>query len=112
MKYAVPVTGGILSPHFGHCEQFALIDVDEKSRKVIKKQMVPSPEHQPGLLPGWLAQQGVQFIIAGGMGSRAQELFLGKGIHVVTGASQEAPEKVVSDYLAGILKTGANVCDH
>jgi predicted Fe-Mo cluster-binding NifX family protein len=46
------------------------------------------------------------------MGSRAQELFLGKGIHVVTGASPEAPEKVVSDYLAGILKTGANVCDH
>ena len=49
MRYAVPGTGGILSPHFGHCEQFALIDVDEKSRKVTKKQLVPSPEHQPGL---------------------------------------------------------------
>ena len=34
MKYAVPVSGGVLSPHFGHCEQFALIDVDEE-RKVV-----------------------------------------------------------------------------
>ena len=51
-------------------------------------------------------------IIAGGMGSRAQELFVGKGIHVVTGASSEAPEKVVAEYLRGELTTGANVCDH
>jgi predicted Fe-Mo cluster-binding NifX family protein len=112
MKYAVPVTGGLLSPHFGHCEQFALIDVDEKSRKIIKKQMVPAPEHQPGLLPPWLAQQGVAFVIAGGMGARAQSLFQESGIGVIVGAMETDPEKAVLSHLSGKLATGDNVCDH
>lgn len=112
MKYAVPVTGGILSPHFGHCEQFALIDVDEKSRTVVKKQMVPSPEHQPGLLPGWLAQQGVNYVIAGGMGGRAQDLFQQNRIGVIVGAMETDPEKAVLNHLNGRLITGDNACDH
>ncbi|MFC1958043.1 NifB/NifX family molybdenum-iron cluster-binding protein, partial [Chloroflexota bacterium] len=72
MRYGIPVSGGMLSPHFGHCEHFALIDVDEQTKKILKKEFVPAPEHEPGLLPAWLAEQGVSFVIAGGMGSRAQ----------------------------------------
>ena len=37
MKYAVPVTDGMISQHFGHCEQFALIDVDESKKQILKK---------------------------------------------------------------------------
>ena len=33
MRYAVPVNGDIIATHFGHCEHFALIDVDEKKRR-------------------------------------------------------------------------------
>jgi len=29
MRYAVPVSGGVVATHFGHCEHFALVDVDE-----------------------------------------------------------------------------------
>ena len=79
--------------HFGHCEQFALFDVDADNKTILKTTMVVPPPHEPGLLPTWLQEQGADVIIAGGMGSRAQELFLGKGIHVVTGASSEAPGK-------------------
>jgi len=32
MKYAVPVSIGVLCPHFGHCEQFDLIDLDEAKK--------------------------------------------------------------------------------
>ena len=67
MRYAVPVSGGVMSPHFGHCEHFALIDVAEDSKEITAKELVPSPEHQPGLLPEWLAQQGVSVVIASGM---------------------------------------------
>ena len=28
MKYAVPVSGGVMCSHFGHCEQFALIQTE------------------------------------------------------------------------------------
>jgi len=29
MKYAVPTSGNSVATHFGHCEQFALFDIDE-----------------------------------------------------------------------------------
>jgi len=112
LRIAVPTAEGRLCSHFGHCEQFALFDVDANSKTILKTTMLVPPPHEPGLLPTWLQEQGAEVIIAGGMGSRAQELFLGKGIHVVTGASQEVPAKVVADYLTGVLKTGSNVCDH
>jgi len=112
MRYAIPVSAGVLSPHFGHCEQFALIDADENKKSILKKEMVAAPPHQPGLLPPWLAGQGVQVVIAGGMGANAIALFQQNGINVLLGAPSNTPEKVVSDYLQGRLVTGDNRCDH
>ena len=112
MKYAVPVSGGVVSAHFGHCEQFALIDVDEQTKKILKKELVSSPGHEPGLLPQWLAEQSVSLVIAGGMGSRAQGLFQQNNIGVITGIMESDPEKAVLSHLNGVLATGENVCDH
>ena len=112
MRYAIPVSGSVLSPHFGHCEYFALIDVDERNNDILKKQLVSSPAHQPGLLPQWLADQGVSFVIAGGMGSRAQNLFAQSGIKVIVGALQTEPEEALIAYLQGSLAIGDNICDH
>lgn len=97
--------------HFGHCESFALVDVDQ-SGKILGRTDLASPPHQPGLLPVWLAEHGANVIIAGGMGQRALSLFVEKGIKVVVGASSETPERLVGDYVAGTLETGGNVCDH
>lgn len=112
MRYAVPVSGGGIAMHFGHCEHFALIDVDEEKKEILKKEIVPSPEHQPGLLPGWLAEQGVSVVIAGGMGSRAQSLFQQNNIKVIIGTLENDPEKAVQSYLNGRLNIGDNICDH
>ena len=112
MKYAVPVSGGMVSPHFGHCEHFALFEVEEQGKEITKKDIIPSPEHQPGLLPVWLAEKGVSVVIAVGMGPRAQELFQQNGIRVVIGALESDPEKAVLSYINGALATGDNVCDH
>jgi len=59
MRYAVPVSGGMMSLHFGHCEQFALFDIDELKKEITKKELIASPGHQTGFLPEWLAEQGV-----------------------------------------------------
>jgi len=112
MRYAVPVSGGAVSLHFGHCEHFALIDVDEDKKEIIKKELVPSPGHEPGLLPQWLAEQGVSFVIAGGMGSRAQNLFQQNNIGVIIGTMENDPEKAVLSHFDGKLATGDNICDH
>ena len=112
MRFAIPVNRGVLSPHFGHCEQFALIDVDEATKTIIKKEFVNSPEHQPGLLPAWLAQQNVSAVLAGGIGARAQSIFHENNIDVIVGVVESDPEKAVLDYLKGSLAIGDNVCDH
>ena len=111
-RFAVPMSDGVLCPHFGHCQEFALIDVDKASNAVLATTVIPAPEHEPGLLPAWLADRGATFIIAGGMGSKAQQLFAEQGVTVVTGAPMEAAETVVQQYLAGSLVTGDNGCDH
>ena len=112
MRYAVPVSNGKVAMHFGHCEHFALIDADEAKNTILMKEVVASPGHQPGLLPVWLAEQGVSVIIASGMGSRAQSLFKENRIQVVIGALEGDPEKAVLDCVSGMLATGDNICDH
>ncbi len=112
LKIAIPVAQGKLTMHFGHCESFALVDVDESTKKIIKQENVIAPEHQPGLLPKWLHEKGANVIIAGGMGTSAQNLFTKNNIKVIMGAPSEAPEKIVTDYLNDNLVVGGNSCDH
>ena len=112
MRIAIPLTGGRLSPHFGHCELFALVDVDPETRTIRSTTTAEPPEHAPGVLPRWLAQAGVDLVIAGGMGRRAQDLFGQYGIEVLVGAPSGEPEEVVRAYLDGSLKAGENICDH
>ena len=112
LRIAIPIAAGRLAMHFGHCEEFALIDVDPDKKEILNKEMVAAPEHQPGLLPRWLAERGAQVIIAGGMGQRALNLFSENNIKVQIGAPAEPPEAIVKSYLNGTLKTGENICDH
>ncbi len=112
MKIAIPTVQGRLCAHFAHSEQFALLEVDEESKRVVDTSLHDSPPHEPGLLPRWLHELGANMIIAGGMGQRAQQLFAQNGITVVVGAPAETPEELASAYLSGTLQAGENICDH
>lgn len=112
MKIAIPMAEGKLAIHFGHCQAFAIIDIDASAKKIIGRQDIPAPPHEPGLLPRWLAERGVNMVIAGGMGNRAIDLMAQQNIQVILGAQQDIPEKVVMDHLTGTLQTGENPCDH
>ena len=112
MRIAIPVANGKLAQHFGHCEHFALIDVDSGAKAIQSESTVVPPAHEPGLLPRWLAEQGATLIIAGGMGARAQQLFTANDNRVVIGARTGTPAQIVETFLAGTLETGENLCDH
>lgn len=113
MRIAIPLVTGGLSPHFGRCEEFALVDADLESKSIAGKQVIPAPDHQPGLLPRWLHQQGATLIIAGGMGRRAQDLFAQHQIEVVLADTVgETPEALAQAYLSGNLQAGENICEH
>ncbi|MFA6334923.1 MAG: NifB/NifX family molybdenum-iron cluster-binding protein [Bacteroidales bacterium] len=107
---AIPLENGVLCSHFGHCQQFAIIDVENNA--IIGEKFVTPPPHEPGLLPGWLAERGVTDVIAGGMGQRALDLFSAQNIKVNVGAQSKSPAELVSDWLKNSLETGSNACDH
>jgi predicted Fe-Mo cluster-binding NifX family protein len=110
MKFAIPLAEGVLCAHFGHCQQFAIIETEDGQIK--DKKLHTPPPHEPGVLPKWLAELGVKVVIAGGMGRRALGLFSEKGIEVTVGAPSSPPETLVEQYLQGTLIAGQNICDH
>jgi ATP-binding protein involved in chromosome partitioning len=111
MRIAIPVAEGALAAHFGHCQHFGFFEVDDDGQVTGPEYIVP-PVHAPGVLPKWLAENKADMIIAGGMGSRAQNLFVEAGVKVLIGAPSIAPEKIVEAFLNNSLQTGDNLCDH
>lgn len=110
MKFAIPMAMGKLTAHFGHCREFCFVSVENDD--VTTSAVLEPPPHEPGVLPQWLHENGVDVVIAGGMGHQAQELLTQAGMTVVIGAPVEAPEVLVRAYLDKALVTGDNVCGH
>jgi predicted Fe-Mo cluster-binding NifX family protein len=109
-RIAVPLENGILCAHFGHCQQFAIIETEHGN--ITGETLVTPPPHEPGLLPGWLAEKGVTDVIAGGMGQRAISLFNYQKINVFVGAPIKNPADLANDLINDTLEAGANYCDH
>ena len=112
MKIAVPIAEGRMSPHFGRCEGFALIEADPVARKILDMKTISAPPHERGAFPALLHQHGVTHVIVSGMGPRAVEMLHEHGIVVITGALADGPEEAVQAFLAGNLQTGESPCDH
>ncbi|MCK4871129.1 MAG: NifB/NifX family molybdenum-iron cluster-binding protein [Phycisphaerales bacterium] len=112
MKIAIPIADGRMCQHFGHCQQFAIIEADTEKKEILKTDMVTPPAHEPGVLPAWLHEQGADVIVAGGMGQRAQQLFAQNSITVIVGAPSQTAEEIATAYLNGALQAGENFCDH
>lgn len=109
-SFAVPTINGKLCAHFGHSEQFAVIETEDQ--KIVNVEFFTPPVHQPGTYPRFLAEKGVSTIISGGMGGKAQDVFAQNNIEVYMGVDSENPEILVEKYLADQLKSGDNFCDH
>ncbi len=107
IKIAVASGGNDVTEHFGHCEAFLVFDTEDS--QIVARQTVANPGHRPGYLPNFLADQGVNVIISGGMGGSAVDLFNGRGVEVITGATGDA-ESVVKAYLRGELKSTGSIC--
>ncbi len=109
MRIAIATDGNNVSQHFGQCDCYTLFDNNNKS--IENKQELASPAHQPGILPEFLKKHGVECIIAGGMGRKAQQLFEQYNIQTYIGV-QGAIDAVIEEYLNGTLKSDGTVCTH
>ena len=107
MRIAISTDGDFASAHFGRCPHFTIVDVEEG--KVINKEVIENPGHQPGLIPQFLHEKGVEAIIAGGMGMRAAGFFDELGIKPIMGISGKIDE-VIDQLIKGTLKGGESLC--
>ena len=107
MKIAVASDNGMVTEHFGHCEEFMIFEVENK--QIIKSETIANPGHRPGFLPNYLNDMGVNVVISGGIGAGAINIFKEKVIEVISGAGGKA-KAVVEAYLQGELKSTGFVC--
>ena len=107
MKIAVAAMGKTVAGHFGHCENFIFFDVEDG--KIVGEQSVANPGHRPGFLPNFLADNGAEVIIAGGMGGGAVEIFNERNVEVIVGATGDA-QAAVEAYLSGNLVSTGSIC--
>ncbi len=109
VKIGIATEGNGVAQHFGRCQAYTIVEIQEN--KVIDQKVVESPGHEPGFLPGWLAEFGVHWVICGGMGPRAQQLFQQNNITPIMGVVGSIDE-TINKFCTGGLESGDNVCDH
>jgi predicted Fe-Mo cluster-binding NifX family protein len=107
MKVAISTDNGQVSAHFGRCPEFTILEMD--NGKITDRKTIPNPEHQPGFLPGYFEQMGVNAVIAGGGGARAQMLFAEKNIQFILGITGKIDD-VVDKLCKGELEGGESLC--
>jgi predicted Fe-Mo cluster-binding NifX family protein len=107
MKIAISTDGQYVSPHFGRCPEFTILEI--KDGKLINKETISNPGHHPGYLPQYLSKYGVNRIVAGGMGMRAKELFKQANIDAVLGV-EGTIDQVISKIIDGSLEEGESIC--
>ncbi len=109
MKIAATYDNGTVFQHFGHTETMKIYEVEDG--KVVKSEVIGTGGAGCGALAGFLAGQGVDVLLCGGIGGGAANHVLSAGIELISGVTGDA-DAAVEAYLRGeLVSEGAN-CDH
>ena len=85
MKIAISTENDEVFPHFGRAPQYTFITIEEGELK--EKKVFSNPGHTIGAVPRFVKEQGAEYMITGGMGHRAIQLFQEYGIEIFVGIS-------------------------
>lgn len=112
MKIAIPTLEGKLCSHFGHCETFSFVEVNQETKEIIEITTGVPEEGITCQSANWISAQGVSVVLAGGMGGRPMMLFAQNGVKVISGCPELEIEEIVKHYLDNTLISGENTCGH
>lgn len=107
MRIAISTDGKYVSPHFGRCPSFTLVDIEDG--KAGRREEVENPGHSPGFIPQFLHDKGAGTIVCGGMGARATGFFEELGMEMITGVDGRIDE-VIQKLEKGMLEGGESLC--
>lgn len=110
MKIAIPTLENKLCAHFGHCETFSFVEINPETKEIIEMTTGAPEEGVSCQSASWVATQGVNLVLAGGMGGRPAMLFAQNGVKVVTGCPELEIKELVNLYLNNELVIGENTC--
>ncbi len=110
MKIAIPTLEGKLCSHFGHCETFSFIEINPQTKKILN---ITTKSPEAGIScqsASWVSSQGVNLVLAGGMGQRPMNLFKQNGVEVLLGCPELDVKEIVEKYLDNSLVLSENSC--
>jgi FKBP-type peptidyl-prolyl cis-trans isomerase 2/predicted Fe-Mo cluster-binding NifX family protein len=109
MKIAVTYENGTIFQHFGKTEAFKIYETEEG--RILSSEVIRSNGTGHGALAGFLAGQGIDVVICGGIGGGAQNALAEAGIELCAGAQGDA-DQAVEAYLKGELISAGVTCHH
>lgn len=112
MKIAIPTTDGKLCAHFGHCEIFSFAEINSESNEIISIYSDAPSEGISCQCASWLAEQGTDVVLAGGIGGRPMMMLDQLGINVISGCPELEIKEIVQQFIDNSLVTGNNSCGH
>ncbi len=110
MKIAIPTSDGKLCAHFGHCDSFTFADVNMDTKEILNLEEKVPEEGISCQSASWIAEQGTNVVLAGGMGGRPMMIFAQNGVQVVAGCPELPIKEIVDSYLNKTLVSGENSC--
>jgi predicted Fe-Mo cluster-binding NifX family protein len=113
MKIALPSRDSNVDQHFGNCQCFTILGIDDRKNIVSEEVLTPPPGCgcKSNIVPQ-LARMGVSVMLAGNMGGGAVNVLASHGIQVVRGCAGNIRE-VAQAWLAGrVDDSGASCQSH
>lgn len=110
MKIALPSSGNMVDEHFGHCEFFTVITLDDE-KKIVNQETLQPPAGCgcKTNIVDTLAKMGVTVMLAGNMGAGAVNVLTSHGIQVVRGCSGDV-RQVAKNWIEGSLSDSGSAC--
>ena len=110
MKIVIPSADEKLCGHFGHCEYFTFVEVNPETKEILSIEKKVPEEEISCQSANWIASQGANLVLAGGMGGRPMAIFAQNGVKVIAGCPELEIETVVNQFLNDSLALGENSC--
>jgi predicted Fe-Mo cluster-binding NifX family protein len=111
MIVAVPYLQGNVNAHFGSTQAFLVAHTTDGKVEHTSIFELQGMQHDHAGIAGFLKEQGVEVILAGGMGAPMQQALKGAGFEVLCGVSGPALE-AVDAFLQGEIEPSDVTCGH
>lgn len=110
MKIVIPSAENKLCGHFGHCEYFTFVEVNPETKEILSIEKKVPEEGISCQSANWIATQGANVVLAGGMGGRPMAILAQNGVKIIAGCPELEIETVVNQYMNNTLSVGENAC--